>query len=282
LSSELLINYKQKKKNSMKRIYMTVALLGALVTGAFAQRVTDVEAVWISPDTGVLNTIPCSDSFNLEFLFINRGPETITTADTFFFYAPFTPDGQVNYRVTTAAIPTNDTIVHYRFKYTRGQIQRLADPNDNFADVYPPFANGNYVMYGVVGGFTNAQTPPPNYLREDTTAASESGTAATAIKIDCGTSGIDDVFAGLDRQSLSVYPNPASGYVSFKYDFANHAMATVRVTDISGRVILVKDFGKQSGQKEISVDISSLNNGMYYLELVTDDKRATSKFTVQK
>lgn len=264
----------------MKRIFTTLALLTAFAFGTLAQqRTTDVLAVWIKPDTGVLNTLPCNDSFQIEFLFINVGPATVTTSDTLFFVTPLTPTGRVNYFKSTAPVTAGDTIAHFAFKAKLSQIERLADPNDNYADVYKPFSNGNYAMYAGVQSFYNAATPPAGYLAIDTTG--QPGAAATAVKIDCGT-GIDDLFSGSPKQTLSPYPNPTNSKLSFKYNFQNASPATVRITDIAGRVVMVKDFGKQLGERELSVDVSALNNGMYYLELVTDNSRAISKITVAK
>jgi hypothetical protein len=47
--------------------------------------------------------------------------------------------------------------------------------------------------------------------------------------------------------------------------------------------LITKNYGKQStGEKELTLDISALQNGMYYVELTADDKRAISKLTVRK
>lgn len=259
----------------MKRILTTLAVLTAFAFGASA-RTTAVKAVWISPDPTALNTLPCNDSFEVEFLFINAGPETVTVADTFFFQAPFTPQGQINYAKTDAPIPTNDTIVHYRFKTKISILRRLA--NSSGTIVYPPFANDNYVMFTQAAGFYNAASLPPGALEmEDNDDIGDGG----PVKIDCGGTGIDDLFGNTQKQALNIYPNPTTGKLNFKYNFDNTA-ATVRVTDIAGRVVMTKEFGKQSGVKEISLDVSALNNGMYFVELTAGGKQAISKVTVQK
>ncbi len=56
-----------------------------------------------------------------------------------------------------------------------------------------------------------------------------------------------------------------------------------RVSDITGRTILVKDFGKYSaGVQTFSIDVSSLHTGTYFLEFITEDQRGLGKFTVQR
>jgi hypothetical protein len=257
----------------MKRIFTTLTLLAAFAFGASAQRSTELEAIWISPDTGVLNTLPCSDSFDVEFLYINRGPNDILVTDTFFFYGPFTPQGQVNYVVVDSTVKVDDTLIHYGFKMAIAEIELLAVDGGNFS--YPPFANGNYLMFSQAQGFYNAATPPTGYLELTNDAA-----AGTAVKIDCGGTSIKDLF-GNNKQTLATYPNPTNNTVSFKYNFDNTA-STVRITDIAGRVVMTQEFGKQSGVQEISLNVSSLNNGMYFLELVAGKAQAISKFTVQK
>jgi hypothetical protein len=261
----------------MKRILTTLALLSAFALSASAQaRKTEVQAVWISPDTGVLNTLPCNDSFDIEFLFINVGPETVTVNDTFYFQAPFTPSGQINYKATPTPVLAGDTIVHYQFRYKISQLKRLADATNTI--VFPPFANDNYLMFAQAQGFYNAATPPAGYLEMD-----EDGefAAGTAVKIDCGGTGIDNLFGGSKKQTLVTYPNPTTGKLAFKYNFENTA-ASVRITDIAGRVVMTQEFGKQSGVREISLDVASLNNGMYFLELTAGNNHAISKVTVQK
>ena len=97
------------------------------------------------------------------------------------------------------------------------------------------------------------------------------------LTIDCAV-GIKD--ADLKRSTLTVYPNPASNQISFTNDFAASTTATVRITDVTGRTVKAIDLGKQNtGSRTFDIDINDLNNGMYYIELVTESNRSISKFT---
>lgn len=250
-----------------------------MICSAFAQqRKTGVRAYWITPDTAELTVVPCNDSFDLEFLFINAGPDTVRVTDTFFFFDPLTPDGRIMGEYFTAPVPAGDTIAHYKYKAKLSQIERLADPGDDYNDVFKPFSDGTYAIYCAGVSFYNAATPPAGYLQLDADIAPRA--AAAGIKIDCKT-GIDDLFTGRTAPGLAIYPNPASRTIAFKYNFANTG-ATVRVTDIAGRVVLDKDFGKQSGEREISLDVSGLTNGMYYVELITDKQRSVGKVSISR
>jgi hypothetical protein len=261
----------------MKRIYMTLALVGAFVSGSYGQTLADIEVVMIKP-AGTQTTpfaIPCTDSFDYEFLLINHGPGTIGAADTVQYYSPWVPDGYIN--TTThggVAIPAHDTIVHYAGKTHRNELERLFDPSSG-EPMYKPFSDGDYLFAILVRGFRNVDTAilkDPNSANNDVVAFSN---------IDCST-GIGEAFKGLDKQSLNVYPNPASNTISFKATMTNGS-ATLRISDMVGRTVLAKDFGKQTaGEKELTLDVSALNNGMYYIELFNEGNRYVNKLTIRK
>lgn len=260
----------------MKSIYTIMALL-CLTISASAQRTTKVKAIWISPNPGSETTLSCTDSNDVEFIFINLGPGTVLTTDTFFLYSPWAPEGRVNVVPTSTAVPPNDTIIHIKDKIKVSSIQRLADAS-NGEFLYPPFDDGSYIMFTQAVSFYNVNPAPANALQIDT--AGSTMAAGAKIKLNCKT-GIEDLFASGKTSSLMTYPNPVTGIVSFKYAYSNNQV-TVRIADITGRVVMVKEFGKQNGEKELSVDVSRLNNGIYYLELIADDRKAVGKITVSK
>ncbi len=81
--------------------------------------------------------------------------------------------------------------------------------------------------------------------------------------------------------TLQLYPNPAvSGAIYFDYEFAGTEPATVRVADATGKAVLVKDI-TGTGMQTVQVDVSTLNAGLYIMEISTADRRGISKFTVE-
>jgi len=255
----------------MKRFYATLALLGAMITGANAQ-IADISIKLVSPTPAEEQTaaynIPCTDSFRYEFYVINNGPATVTTTDTIFFISPFAPTGQVNYFKPAANAAATDTIAHFGGYMVKNDIERLADPTDG-TWLYAPFANGDYAMVFQFAAFSD------NSTLEDTSAANDAD--FSFVTINCGT-GVKDV--NFSKAALNIFPNPAQNQISFTNDFATTSTAVVKITDIAGRVVKSIDLGKQNaGSKTYNVDIAELHNGMYYIELVTDNTRSISKFT---
>lgn len=256
----------------MKRIYATLTLLGLLATGAYAQRYCDIETILVTPTDGT--TLPCTGDFPIKYLFINHGPDAILATDTLVGLDPEIEDPSAgSFTYSGEAVAVGDTLVGYDAN-TSLSITGALFNSAGTSLVTGPFPDGNYKYFAVFFGFS------------DTTAikdtVSSNNLALHNVVINCGGTGIADAVKGLDRTSLFAYPNPAQSLVSFKYAF-KAGNAAVRVTDIAGRVVLTQDFGRQAaGEKTLSVDVSSLTNGMYYLELVTDEQRAISKLAIKR
>lgn len=260
----------------MKKICLTLFSLGMLMVNAFAQKDIDLQIEWLSHATdGTYANINTGDTLWTRLQIKNAGVDSITSTDTTFFRMSgellgLTGDVGVTYNGTLTMYPGEiDTLNIYAIKGTAtGQFN--IPNNVNFEELYAYIVSRSGVWHNDPG------------VTVDQGQASVGGdNVASITNVTFGNpTGIGDI-KGLERTALSVYPNPTKGMLNFKYDFANSA-ATARVTDLTGRVIMVKEFGKLSGQKELSIDASSLNNGMYYLELIMDGKRAISKFTVQQ
>ena len=77
--------------------------------------------------------------------------------------------------------------------------------------------------------------------------------------------------------SLSVYPNPGHDKLSLRFitDYADRM--TFRLTNIQGQVMIEEIFDA-SGQVERDIDISSLNKGVYLIELIGGEGILRRKF----
>jgi len=71
--------------------------------------------------------------------------------------------------------------------------------------------------------------------------------------------------------TINIYPNPVSNtlYISSE----NTVIEKVAVYNISGQIVL-----KQNNIQNNSIDVSSLSEGMYFLELTSDTGKALKKF----
>lgn len=272
-----------------KFLTMTALLLGGLTIGANAQRTIDLRTVLVKPTDGTV--INCTDSFPAQWLVINDGPDPVYPSDTVGIadYENLFEQSGTSVNKSFFPVPMTDTafagdtlaIDGLTWMSHKSRIQTLVDTaTGEFVNEFTG-GRGYLAFSNILGVMTSSAgdwVVSPNVTDPNDT----NNYSFRLIKYDCVTS-IHDVFAGLDKQSISVYPNPTSGVINFKYEFNKPTTATARISDITGRTILVKDFGKNSaGNKNFSLDVSGLHAGTYFLEFVTEDKRGLSKFTVQK
>lgn len=120
--------------------------------------------------------------------------------------------------------------------------------------------------------FTPAATGTFTPVYSYTASTGCTNTASTSIVVSACT-GIDQL--STTPAALSVHPNPNSG--EFTVELANGFEKQIRVMDITGRLI----YTSISSQDKTTVDISSLSNGMYYVQIQSDNTVETMKVVKQ-
>src|SRR5690606_16762114 len=86
-----------------------------------------------------------------------------------------------------------------------------------------------------------------------------------------------DAVTELETVESSVFPNPATDYLNITSSL--QGAATVRVFDAIGRVVLENNVNLS--QATYTQTISSLENGIYIIQISTADKVATQRFVKQ-
>lgn len=255
----------------MKKIMTLLASALTLGFGAYAQRLCDIRTVLVSPSNNA--TVNCNDSFLMHYLFINEGPDPILAGDTLIAQEPEAANGEAVwvYGITNT-IAVGDTFVGYNSNSHIGLTNFLLD--DQFELVEPPYVAGTTYGYPVLFiGFT-ADTS----VLKDPNPANDLDIAT--INYTCPTSIFDK---NLTKQSLAVYPNPVKSQLSFDFTTTNTAAPVAKISDITGRTIFVKDFGKiAAGNNKYQIDVNNLTNGIYFVEFIVEDKKSVSKFVINR
>lgn len=76
------------------------------------------------------------------------------------------------------------------------------------------------------------------------------------------------------KDGFLIYPNPSSGIIQFKLATHNGQGMRVSAYDISGRIV----YTRQLDQDERSLDLSSLKNGAYLLEMKNESFLGITRF----
>ena len=82
--------------------------------------------------------------------------------------------------------------------------------------------------------------------------------------------------------NLTVYPNPATDYVTFEYELPEYVeQSTIIITSITGKVI--QEFEVKDIEGQILWDTRIVENGIYFYALKHSDKTLTSgKVSIMK
>ena len=77
-------------------------------------------------------------------------------------------------------------------------------------------------------------------------------------------------------QTMELYPNPAKDLVNLKFNEA--VDFKVEISDLLGKVVVNQSF---TSKNRISMDVSSLPEGLYMIRVVTDNKTYLDRLIVK-
>jgi len=109
--------------------------------------------------------------------------------------------------------------------------------------------------------------------------ADNNDSVAIIVKYYAGFVGIDGTEA---KNTISnAYPNPAKDAFYLDYDFSDANTASVEILNVVGSLVKVQEIQGLNGKARI--DVSNLNNGIYFYSVIVDGKKYVSKkLIVQK
>ena len=108
-------------------------------------------------------------------------------------------------------------------------------------------------------------------------------TKSVEVKVEVTDSGIEDSKDVSGLTILSILPNPTTHKSILRYNLDKSGLVTISVLDISGR--LVSELSSKSGYQglnEVSLDMSNLSNGTYYILVESNGKFAMKSIVVSK
>ena len=82
----------------------------------------------------------------------------------------------------------------------------------------------------------------------------------------------------LTENTISFYPNPATDQITLAYT-GNQSLNTLRITDIQGRLVKQLDLTTFNGSR--TIDISTLNNGLYFFQVDNGQSTVTTKVIIK-
>lgn len=237
----------------MKRFYISLMLVASINFFASSQSLS----------------LKKSDDTN-----INNG-DTITLTD-----ANATASFALNLKVTNTSSSTID------IKVKKTEISLIAGSSNTFCDWNSCFPPSTYVspnalslgsnvtnsaFMGDYHSHGNAGTSTIMYTFFNDANTNDS--IAVVVNFIAGFVGIES-----NEQNITIsnaYPNPTKNIFYLDYDFSNSHSARVEIINVIGSIVKVQEIQGLNGKAII--DVSNLNNGVYFYSVIVDNKKYISK-----
>lgn len=100
---------------------------------------------------------------------------------------------------------------------------------------------------------------------------------STAITVGCTTTKSETLSADANAAVLSVYPNPNSGQFAVSYTATKASTVTLKVVDMTGKVVFTADRNVNLGENVLEINIDEAAAGIYMLQLIDGSEIRTVK-----
>jgi hypothetical protein len=178
---------------------------------------------------------------------------------------------------------------------TQQQIQRfknqiIGEPivNPNLLAYYTFFGSGNRGSFpssaNLFGNASVYQTNPEctqNPYGCYSFARKGNGTTKEAVKGTAAASASSVTISSAPTHVV-VYPNPASKLATLIYSGNTAGTITINVIDVTGKIAMVMKRSVMTGSNAINIDLNSLSNGVYSVQLFDGKKMLTKKLVISK
>lgn len=79
---------------------------------------------------------------------------------------------------------------------------------------------------------------------------------------------------------MSIYPNPSSDMVNFKFNIKTAQQINIEISDINGKLIRSENFGKIQGETYQNMNISGIAKGTYFVKIKGEKSIETRKLVI--
>jgi hypothetical protein len=154
---------------------------------------------------------------------------------------------------------------HYLFvaDHDNARIQRF-DLNENVLSTQ--FAVTKAGNYSVTATFSNGHIATSNSILVTETCGQVASSSAN-------TSG---VFSAQKTFDAFAYPNPAKNSVVINFSATQNGKYIFKLTEVSGKVLLRKEFSALKGTNNITLDVSRFAKGIYFINITDTEKKKQS------
>jgi hypothetical protein len=82
--------------------------------------------------------------------------------------------------------------------------------------------------------------------------------------------------------SINAYPNPSTGKITLSLNAVNSDNMKINVISIEGRIVKTVMHQTKTGLNEIELDLADFENGLYYIELSSENYTKTLRVILNR
>ena len=180
---------------------------------------------------------------------------------------------------------------YYKFVITTGgtaTITLTTLPGDYDIRLYS--SNGTTQLAISQNGGTTSETISRTYtagtyyVRVYGYNGANSATVCYTLRVQLGTATRNETgeFVKLGSGKIAVFPNPVGFMANLLFNAKESGNAEIIVTNQLGAVVLRQSVAVNAGDNVRKLDVSKLNNGMYFIKIQNGDKAETAKIIIAK
>ncbi len=262
----------------MKKFTPIFLALGAMAafstTKVAAQKNCNLGLTLVSPANN--QAIPftvtndASTHVPVKFNIKNNGTAAIVPTDTIFFQSEFSGNVRI---ITGQSIAANATVLYDANIYITNAVT-TETTTDYCLRLFPQ----KNVYYSA----TTTDTVWAAVTYTDSDTSNDRG-CSTVIMKPAGATAVNEI-SKFNNQQLSLYPNPANAEVTFQLKLEKADKVIVSIKDITGREVMRNELGmvKAGLVNTFKLDVQILNNGLYIVDLLAGENKATGKLEITR
>lgn len=81
------------------------------------------------------------------------------------------------------------------------------------------------------------------------------------------------------ENSISIYPNPTTNQITMEFELAETKNVSIDIKNVLGQTVkIISNSEFRKGNNKIEIELSDLINGVYFVQLESENKRSNKKF----
>ena len=138
--------------------------------------------------------------------------------------------------------------------------------------------------FGDSSGTSTVASPDYTYLADGNYTITQvvsnncgSDTASLTINVI-----VTNILSVTANSSIEVYPNPSNGHFNIKYSSSSNDNFTISIINVTGEIVLSKEYSVNASSMVIPVDIAKLAKGIYQIKLNNGEEVLKARILIDR